>query len=205
VAICFIPNPENKKEVNHKFGIKTDNRASQLEWVTSSENIKHSFDFLKRKASLNGLFDSENPNSKPIIQKTKNVEFVREWSCKKEVQRELGIRECGILACIQGKVNTAYNFQWRFKTENYTLQIPSTEGHNRRVSQFTKEGNFIKHYNSINNLSVVSKTKHTRIHLAGKNKGIPHTQETIRKIKLARMFHTNYHTAVILLGKSFPL
>ena len=43
VAIAFIPNPENKKTVNHKKGIKTDNRAKELEWATYSENHLHSF------------------------------------------------------------------------------------------------------------------------------------------------------------------
>ena len=42
VGFHFIPNPENKKEINHKKGIKTDNRASELEWSTNKENIHHS-------------------------------------------------------------------------------------------------------------------------------------------------------------------
>ena len=41
VAMKYIPNPENKREVNHKNGIKDDNRVCNLEWNTSSENTRH--------------------------------------------------------------------------------------------------------------------------------------------------------------------
>lgn len=41
VGILFIPNPENKKEVNHKDGNKLNNHISNLEWATPSENIQH--------------------------------------------------------------------------------------------------------------------------------------------------------------------
>lgn len=51
VAEAFIPNPNNKTCINHKNGIRTDNRVENLEWVTYSENMKHSYSVLKRKHS----------------------------------------------------------------------------------------------------------------------------------------------------------
>ena len=71
VAEAFIPNPDNLlyKEVNHKNEDKTDNRAENLEWVTSAENKQHSiksgrYDKLKTTKNALGKKHLKNTYSK---------------------------------------------------------------------------------------------------------------------------------------------
>lgn len=57
VALQFIPNPENKSEVNHKDGNKLNNHVSNLEWVTTRENELHAY-----KTGLKGTGE-KHPNT----------------------------------------------------------------------------------------------------------------------------------------------
>lgn len=59
LAIHFIPNTENKREVNHKDGDRMNHSLHNLEWVTPSENMKHSFNTGLCKGFFKSGFDHQ--------------------------------------------------------------------------------------------------------------------------------------------------
>lgn len=67
VAQCFLPNPDSKPQVNHINGNKTDNQVTNLEWVTSRENVNHYWRKLKGKPYFLGSKRRNGWNRKKVV------------------------------------------------------------------------------------------------------------------------------------------
>ena len=119
VASLFIPNPENKPQVNHKDGNKLNNHFSNLEWATCSENVIHAYNFLGKKPNKTGTgrFNELHSGSRAILQISLNGLLVKEWVCANEVKRQLGFNRGNICSCARGLLKSSNGFIWKYKTQ----------------------------------------------------------------------------------------
>lgn len=70
-AIAFIPNPENKREVNHLDGDRMNEDLSNMEWSTPKENMKHSF--------ITGLAKGQFEKGKLVKLSIDDIKLIRQW------------------------------------------------------------------------------------------------------------------------------
>lgn len=119
ICITFLGNNEDK-EVNHKNWIKDDNNLNNLEWMTRSENQKHSHRFIWNKTHFQTNNPSKwkfwilNPKSKKVNQYDRQWNFIKTWDCIKDVKRKLWISSASIYRCNKWIDKTAWWFIWKY-------------------------------------------------------------------------------------------
>lgn len=123
VAEAFISNPESKPQINHKNFVKTDNRVSNIEWVTQSENMLHSY--------RNGNMDNALEKKRKPVKCSNGMVFNSSYDAANYLNVNV-FKGKKKIRCIAGRIrrcaakhqDTAYGFTWEYDSKQTSTTIP---------------------------------------------------------------------------------
>lgn len=121
VARAFIPNIDNKPQVNHKDGNKQNNAANNLEWVTMQENQSHFWRELnndvnkenRRRSHIGKGLLSDNPHARAVIR----LDDGKIFKTIKEAAEDIGVNYTHIGEVCRGARKTCGGFRWSYLKE----------------------------------------------------------------------------------------
>lgn len=100
VAMAFVQNLNNRKQINHKDENKFNNNADNLEWCDNQYNNTY-----------NGKY---NKIAKPVIQRSKAGNEIARYKSIREAERKTGIKNITITRCCKGVYKTAGGYVWEY-------------------------------------------------------------------------------------------
>lgn len=112
-----------------------------------------------RKCHIEGIIQIDLQNKK----------IIKIWDSLKQIQKALGILETGIIDCCNGRLKTYKNFGWAYNETSFNLEAKlnkitaPNKTTAKSISQYTKQGEFIKKWNSITEAANALNMKHQNI------------------------------------------
>lgn len=120
VAEAFIPNDENKPEIDHINTIRHDNRVCNLRWVTRKENANNPLSLKNKKNNyvppMKGRFGKDNPESIPIIGVSISGNGVLLFDSISDAARS-GFNLGHVAECVRGERNYHKGYRWYKQSE----------------------------------------------------------------------------------------
>lgn len=116
VAKAFCSGFKEGLVVNHKNGVRDDNRSENLEWVSYSENSKHGYRYNGRVPTSLGKFSGKHPTSKPVISTDMKTGQEKIYEAAMDAVRE-GFDSSSISRCCHGESGYHKGRFWRFSDE----------------------------------------------------------------------------------------